>query len=72
MKFRAADECFYGQVWRRQKDVYIARNEAGQYVEQAAQKLAAHKFGKDTTAFARTASASCRPRTSMQWRVDTP
>jgi hypothetical protein len=59
--FHNRDECFYGQVWKRQKEVYVARNEAGQYAEQAARKLAAHNYAKDTAAHAHYSTGKLPP-----------
>lgn len=51
VKFHNDDDCFYGHVWRKQKDLYIARNEAGEYAQRAADILAKKKFSKDTDAY---------------------
>jgi Transposase IS116/IS110/IS902 family len=52
VKFSNADECAYGHIWKARKEMEVARNEAGLNAEEAEKKLAAHKFGKDTTSFA--------------------
>ena len=59
--FHGNERCFYGQVWRKQKDVYIARNEAGQYAERAKQVLAAKRFGTDTDAHAHYSAGRLPP-----------
>lgn len=52
VKFHNADECFYGKVWKTQKEIYVARNEAGDYTERSAQILAEKNFNKSTDAYA--------------------
>jgi hypothetical protein len=52
MKFHKEDACVYGHVYRAQKDVYVAHNEAGDYREAAARALVEKKYDKDTEAFA--------------------
>lgn len=52
VKFHNADECFYGKLWKQQKEIYIARNEAGNYAERSAQVLATRNISKDTDAYA--------------------
>ena len=51
VKFHNSEECFYGHLWKKQKEVYIARNEAGDYAARAAQILTERKIGKDTDAY---------------------
>lgn len=51
VKFSNHKACFYGRVWRKQKDIYIERNESGQMAERSAEILAAKKFSKDTDAY---------------------
>ena len=41
----------YGKLWRKQKDLYIARNEAGLYTERSAEILKTKNYGKDTDAY---------------------
>jgi hypothetical protein len=52
VKFSNHDECFYGKVWRKQKDIYIQRNEAGTYAGRSAEILSTKNYGKDTDAYA--------------------
>jgi Transposase IS116/IS110/IS902 family len=52
VKFHNSEECFYGHIWKKRKEVYIARNEAGDYAARAAQILTERKIGKDTDAHA--------------------
>jgi hypothetical protein len=52
VKFSNSPECFYGKLWRKQKDLYIARNDAGLYAERAAEILTAKNYGKVTDAYA--------------------
>lgn len=42
---------FYGPLFRQRKDQEIARNERGEYAQQAADKLAKVKIGRDTEAY---------------------
>jgi Transposase IS116/IS110/IS902 family len=49
--FHNNEACHYGHIWRRQKDVYGARNEAGAYAERAAEILSSKNFKKDTDAY---------------------
>jgi hypothetical protein len=51
MKFSNVDECFYGRMYREQKQKYISTNDAGGYAERAAKILTEKKFGKDTEAY---------------------
>lgn len=52
IKFHNRKECFYGHVYKSQKDFYIRRNEAGAYAGQAADILARKKFRIETDAYA--------------------
>lgn len=61
VKFSGSEECFYGHVWRKQKDLYIERNEAGLYKERCEQILASKNFGKDTDAFKHYSSGKLPP-----------
>lgn len=49
--FSGNDKCFYGKIWRKQKDLYMARNENGEYAARAADILVNKKFNKDTEAY---------------------
>jgi hypothetical protein len=42
----------YGQIYRKRKDLEVARNEAGEFAEIAAAVLLAKKIGEDTDAYA--------------------
>jgi hypothetical protein len=61
VKFSGSDECFYGKIWRKQKDEYIRRNDAGLYAARAAEILATKKLGKDTDAFAHYSAGRLPP-----------
>jgi hypothetical protein len=52
VKFSGNAECFYGAIWRKQKDVYISRNENGDYAERSAKILTERNYSKDTDAYA--------------------
>jgi hypothetical protein len=52
VKFSKSPECYYGQLWRTRKDLYISRNDAGMYAERAAKILTKKNYGKDTDAYA--------------------
>jgi len=49
MKLSNNDKCFYGKVYRARKELEVARNEAGAFAEQAAERLL--KVGKTTEAY---------------------
>ena len=51
VKFHNSPECSYGRLWQERKQVYVARNEAGDYAERAATILTERKIGKDTEAY---------------------
>jgi len=61
VKFSNHDECFYGKLWRKQKDLYISRNEAGAYKERSAEILRTKNYGKDTDAYAAYISGKFPP-----------
>ena len=44
MKFSNKDECYYGKMYREKKAYYLAKNEAGEYAEQAAKDLDSDKY----------------------------
>lgn len=50
MKCSGRDDCLYGKLWRKRKDLEIARNEAGSFAGQAKAVLEKKKIGKDTEA----------------------
>jgi hypothetical protein len=49
--FHKDERCVYGHLWRKQKDLYEARNAAGEYAARSAEILAAKNFRKDTDAY---------------------
>lgn len=51
VKFHNAEECFYGHVWKAQKEIYVQRNEAGAYAERSAEILLSKNFSKSTDAY---------------------
>lgn len=51
VKVSGAEDAYYGGVYRGRKEAEVARNERGEFAEQAAAVLAAKKIGKDTEAF---------------------
>jgi hypothetical protein len=52
VKFHNDEQCFYGHIYKKQKNIYQQRNEAGQYAERAKQILLDKKFRKDTETYA--------------------
>jgi hypothetical protein len=44
MKFSGREDCYYGQMYKEKKAEYIAKNDAGEYKEQAAEDLASDKY----------------------------
>lgn len=51
VKFHNDDRCFYGHLWKSQKEIYTARNEAGDYTQRSAEILVAKNFKKSTDAY---------------------
>ena len=51
VKVSGNDKDVYGKVYRQRKALEIERNERGEFAEQASQKLAVTKIGKDTEAY---------------------
>lgn len=45
------DKDFYGKLYKERKEYEIAKNEAGEYAEQAKEKLEKFKIGKNTDAY---------------------
>ena len=45
------DKDVYGKIYKKRKEYEMAKNEAGDYAEQAKQKLERFKIGKDTEAY---------------------
>ena len=52
VKVSGNEKSFYGKIYAERKQNEIARNEAGEFKEQAALKLQKFKIGKDTDAYA--------------------
>lgn len=52
MKQSGSPKCFYGDIWKRRKELETTRNEAGAYKEQAEAALREKNYGKDTDAYA--------------------
>lgn len=52
VKFSNNPKCFYGHLYRQRKDLETARNERGEFAEQAKLKLEKFKIGKNTDAYA--------------------
>ncbi len=50
-KFHNRPECFYGHLYKRRKEYEIAKNERGDYRDQAATILASKRIGKTTEAY---------------------
>lgn len=61
VKFHNHEDCVYGHVWKRAKEEYVRRNDAGLYAERAKQILAEKNFGKDTDARAHYESGKLPP-----------
>jgi hypothetical protein len=49
MKFSGKEQCFYGQLYKQDKARRIAKNEAGEYADRAAQILATKNFKENHT-----------------------
>lgn len=45
------DKDFYGKIYKERKEYEQAKNDAGEYAEQAREKLEKYKIGKDTEAY---------------------
>ena len=54
-------KCFYGQLWKAEKERLIKRNEAGEFAAAAAQILTEKKFSKDTEAYGHYTSGKLPP-----------
>lgn len=52
VKVSGRDDAFYGKLYKQRKEIEIAKNEAGEFAEQAKTKLEKFKIGKDTDAYA--------------------
>lgn len=51
VKVSNKDTAFYGQLYKQRKELELAKNEAGEYADQAREKLEKFKIGKDTDAY---------------------
>lgn len=51
IKTSNSEKSFYGKIYRERKEREIAKNEAGDFAEQARRKLEKFKIGKDTDAY---------------------
>lgn len=51
VKFSGSEKCFYGHIWKQQKEIYIRRNEQGEFAERSAAILEAKRFNKSTDAY---------------------
>lgn len=51
VKVSGKDDAFYGKIYIKRKEYETAKNEAGDYADQAAAKLKKFKIGKDTDAY---------------------
>lgn len=51
VKFSGDEKCHYGHWWRKRKDEELAKNEAGEFKQAAADILARKNFGKETEAY---------------------
>lgn len=61
MKFSNQPKCYYGHVYRKRKEIEVARNAAGKLAEQAAATLARRNYGRDTEAFAHYSAGRLPP-----------
>lgn len=52
VKVSGHDDAFYGKLYKQRKEIEVAKNEAGEFAEQAKTKLEKFKIGKDTDAYA--------------------
>lgn len=52
VKVSGYDDAFYGKLYKQRKEIEVAKNEAGEFAEQAKTKLEKFKIGKDTDAYA--------------------
>lgn len=61
MKFSKRPQCFYGHLYRQQKEVYQAKNDAKEYAETAAQILTEKNWNKSTDAYKHLTSGHLPP-----------
>jgi len=52
VKVSGYDDAFYGKLYKQRKEIEQAKNEAGEFADQAAAKLERFKIGKGTDAYA--------------------
>lgn len=52
VKVSGSEDAFYGRLYKQRKEIEIAKNEAGEFADQAKAKLEKFKIGKDTDAYA--------------------
>jgi hypothetical protein len=51
VKLSNDEDCFYGSLYKRRKEVYQQRNDAGEYADRSAKILTEKNFKKDTEAY---------------------
>jgi hypothetical protein len=51
MKFHKREQCYYGHLYRRRKDLEEAKNDEGLFADQAEWQLEHKKYGKTTDAY---------------------
>jgi hypothetical protein len=51
VKFHNRDECVYGHLYAQRKAIEVAKNDAGDFADQAARILTEKKIGKETDAY---------------------
>ena len=51
VKVSGNEDAFYGRLYKQRKEIEIAKNEAGEFADQAKAKLEKYKIGKDTDAY---------------------
>jgi hypothetical protein len=61
VKVSGRPDAYYGRVYRQRKTQELERNAAGQFADQAAQKLASTKIGKTTDAYAAYSAGQLPP-----------
>jgi hypothetical protein len=61
VKVSGNENDFYGKIYKERKEYEVAKNEAGEYADQAKAKLEKFKIGKDTELIKHTALASFPP-----------
>lgn len=61
VKFSGREDCFYGRYWAECKVDEETRNEAGEYAQQAEDKLKRFRIGKETDAYAAYSNGKLPP-----------